>query len=50
MMAKKTFYVLIIFMVFVLVTAPSAEAWSWKTHADVVEMVYYGLPWRFRRI
>lgn len=31
-------------MVFTLATLPSAEAWSWKTHADVVEMVYNGLP------
>jgi hypothetical protein len=44
MSAKKTFNILIISIVFILATAPSADAWSWKTHADVVEMVYYGLP------
>jgi hypothetical protein len=31
-------------MVFVLSTLPSAEAWSWKTHSDVVDFVYYKLP------
>lgn len=44
MSAKKILNILIIFMVFTLATLPSAEAWSWKTHADVVEMVYNGLP------
>lgn len=31
-------------MVLVLVTVPSAEAWSWKTHSDIVNAIYYGLP------
>jgi hypothetical protein len=41
---KKFFNVLVIFMVFVLTMAPSAEAWGWKTHSDIVDAIYYGLP------
>jgi hypothetical protein len=44
MSAKNTFNILLICMVFVLATVPSAEAWSWKTHSDIVDMVYSGLP------
>jgi len=27
-----------------IVLMPAADAWSWKTHSDVVDVVYYGLP------
>jgi hypothetical protein len=23
---------------------PASDAWSWKTHSDIVDVVYYGLP------
>ena len=23
---------------------PTADAWSWKTHSEIVDVVYYGLP------
>jgi len=40
----KHLTVFILSMVIVLATAPSADAWSWKTHSDIVDVVYYGLP------
>lgn len=44
MNVKKLFNVLVIFMMFVLTLAPSSEAWGWKTHSDIVDAIYYGLP------
>lgn len=44
MLTRKNLTVFILLMVLILATAPSAEAWTWKTHADVAEVVYYGLP------
>lgn len=44
MSTRKHLTVFILFIVLVLGMAPSAEAWTWKTHADVAEVVYYGLP------
>lgn len=44
MTVKKYFNILLIFTLLVLITVPSAEAWSWKTHSDIVDAVYYGLP------
>lgn len=44
MLTKKRLSISVIFMVLVLTMVPSAEAWTWKTHADVAEAVYYGLP------
>lgn len=44
MSTMKHLTVFILSMVIVLATAPSADAWSWKTHSDIVDVVYYGLP------
>ncbi|MCE5214543.1 MAG: zinc dependent phospholipase C family protein, partial [Methanobacterium sp.] len=44
MSAKKTFNILIIFMIFIMATVPSSEAWSWKTHSEIADFVYQGLP------
>lgn len=44
MSTPKHLTVFIFSMMMILATAPSAEAWSWKTHADIVDEVYYGLP------
>lgn len=27
-----------------MITMPVTDAWSWKTHSDIVDVVYYGLP------
>jgi hypothetical protein len=27
-----------------MVMMPASDAWSWKTHSDIVDVVYYGLP------
>jgi hypothetical protein len=35
---------LMIITAFTLVLMPAADAWSLKTHSDVVDVVYYGLP------
>lgn len=44
MSTPKHLTVFIFSMMMILATAPSAEAWSWKTHADIVDEVYYKLP------
>lgn len=31
-------------MLFALNMVPSAEPWSWKTHSDIVDAIYYALP------
>jgi hypothetical protein len=32
-------------LTFILVVLmPTADAWSWKTHSEIVDVVYYGLP------
>ena len=36
--------VLMLFMTFVFFIMPAADAWSWKTHSDIVDVVYNGLP------
>ncbi len=33
-----------LFLMVCLFFAPSADAWTWKTHSDIVDAVYYGLP------
>ncbi len=35
---------LIVITIFSLVLMPATDAWSWKTHSDIVDVVYYGLP------
>jgi Zinc dependent phospholipase C len=35
---------LILLMISTLIIMPAAEAWSWKTHSDIADAVYYGLP------
>jgi len=27
-----------------LIVMPASDAWSWKTHSQIVDVVYYGLP------
>ncbi len=40
----KKIYLLICFTISSLVFAPAADAWSWTTHSDIVDVVYNGLP------
>jgi len=35
---------LMLLMLSILIIMPAAEGWSWKTHSDIVDAVYYGLP------
>lgn len=37
-------HVLLFFMAIMVFLMPAADAWSWKTHSDIVDAVYYGLP------
>ena len=41
---KKIINFLIVLMVFSLAFTPSASAWTWKTHSDIVDNVYYSMP------
>lgn len=33
-----------ILLIISLASVPSASAWSWQTHSDIVDAIYYGLP------
>ncbi len=35
---------MVVFMISLLIMVPASDAWSWKTHSQVVDVVYYGLP------
>jgi Zinc dependent phospholipase C len=35
---------LMLLMLSIVIIMPVAEAWSWKTHSEIVDSVYYGLP------
>lgn len=41
---KKFFYLLVCFTISSLVFAPVSDAWTWKTHSNIADTVYYGLP------
>ncbi len=34
----------VVFMVSLIIMMPASDAWSWKTHSQIVDVVYYGLP------
>jgi len=44
LLTRRHLQITIIIMVLILSTLPSAVAWTWKTHADIAEAVYWGLP------
>jgi len=44
MKLKQLSYILMIIIASSLVLMPYADAWSWKTHSAIVDVVYYGLP------
>ena len=44
MKMRQLLNVLILFIISSLVVMPASDAWSWKTHSDIVDVVYYGLP------
>jgi hypothetical protein len=41
---NKILNLLVVFMVSLLIMIPASDAWSWKTHSQIVDVVYYGLP------
>jgi len=44
MKIRQILYILMLFTISSLVVMPASDAWSWKTHSDIVDVVYYGLP------
>lgn len=34
----------VLFLIICLIFAPVADAWTWPTHSDIVDVVYQGLP------
>jgi hypothetical protein len=44
MKMRQLLNVLILFIISSIVVMPASDAWSWKTHSDIVDVVYYGLP------
>ena len=41
---NKILNLMVVFMISLLIMVPASDAWSWKTHSQVVDVVYYGLP------
>jgi len=41
---NKILNLMVVFMISLLIMLPASDAWSWKTHSQVVDVVYYGLP------
>ena len=41
---KRIINILIVFLVSLLIFAPSASAWTWQTHSNIVDAVYYSMP------
>lgn len=41
---KKVFNILMIFMVVSFVFMPTSSAWTWKTHSDIADSIYYKMP------
>ncbi len=41
---KQYLKLLIVVTIVSLVLVPATDAWSWKTHSDIADVVYYGLP------
>lgn len=44
MKLRRLLYVILTLTVLSVVILPTSDAWSWKTHSDIVDVVYYGLP------
>ncbi len=41
---NKILNLLVVYMVSLLIMIPASDAWSWKTHSQIVDVVYHGLP------
>jgi Zinc dependent phospholipase C len=44
MRLRRLLYVIMILTISSVFILPTSDAWSWKTHSDIVDVVYYGLP------
>jgi hypothetical protein len=43
-MNKDIYIKLFLTLLFLILAMPSAGAWSWQTHSDIIDSVYYNLP------
>jgi hypothetical protein len=41
---NKILNLTVVFTISLLIIMPASDAWSWKTHSQIVDVVYYGLP------
>ena len=41
---KHIINLILVISIFSLILMPATDAWSWKTHSDIADVVYYGLP------
>ncbi len=44
MRLKQSLKAIVALMIFTLMLTPASSAWTWDTHSDVIDAVYYGLP------
>jgi hypothetical protein len=44
MKLKQSIKAIVVLMIFLMILTPTSSAWSWDTHADIADAVYYGLP------
>jgi hypothetical protein len=44
MRLKQITKVIIALVIFTLILTPASSAWTWDTHSDIIDSVYYGLP------
>jgi hypothetical protein len=44
MKLKQIMNLILIISILSLILIPVSDAWVWKTHSDVVDVIYYGLP------
>ena len=41
---NKSLNLIVIFIVSLVIMMPASDAWCWKTHSQIADVVYYGLP------
>lgn len=44
MKLKQFMNLILVISILSLILMPVSDAWTWKTHSDIVDVVYYGLP------
>ena len=44
MKLKQIMNLILVISILSLILMPVSDAWTWKSHSDIVDVVYYGLP------